>query len=157
VQHIVSKTGPGKGVGMLRFIAEKGLIICVLTIFLPIQATPVLADFKLSAAQSVTHTKETVTVNYLIKYTGPIYAIAITIRLPDKVTLISSHTHTQPAIQPQKGDSGKLEFVWINPPKSPFNLNYSVISAGNNGFIQTRITYRRLNKELQYDLPDLKI
>jgi hypothetical protein len=157
VQHIDSKTGPGKGVGMLRYIGEKCLTICVLTILLIIQARPVLSEFKLSAAQSVTQTNETVTVNNSITYTGPIYAIAITIHLPEKVTFISSNTNTYPAIQPQKGDIGMLEFVWIKPPESPFKLSYSVKSSTVAGFIQSRITYRRLNEELHYDLPNVQM
>jgi len=155
--HIDSKTGPGKGVGMLRIIDENWLTISILLILLSNQTVPVYAEYQLSATHSVSYANEFITVNNTIKYTGPIYAFAMSIRLPDNVIFISSNTNSQPAIQPQKGDMGKLEFIWIKPPESPCKLIYSVKSETRSGVIQSRVTYRRRNGALYYDLPNVHL
>jgi len=118
---------------------------------------PVFSEFTLSSAQSVAYTNGTVTVNNSIEYTGPLYAIAITIHLPENVMYISSKTTSQPVIQPQRGDIGLLEFVWITPPESPFDLSYSVKSVVSSGVIQAKVLYRRMNEELHYDLPNVQL
>jgi len=99
---------------------------------------------RMSAIPTVTFSDtKHLTVNNVIKYTGQIYAIAMSIQLPDKALFVSSKTQTKPVLQPQNGDAGLLEFIWITPPKSPFNLIYTVNHEKATGDIQSKIIYRR--------------
>ena len=156
-QLIDSKPGPGKGIGMFIFYKEKWLTVIIVTIVMSIQTVPVHSEKQLFATHSVNYISNIISVNNSINYTGTIYAIAISIHLPSKVRFISSSTNTQPIIQPQKGDTGTLEFVWIKPPESPFQLMYSVESAATSGSIHSKIIYRRLNGSLNYDLPEVQL
>jgi len=142
---------------MFRFIDEKWLTIFVLTVFLTIQVSSVYSTDQLTATNSVNYSNEIFSINSSIQYTGPIYAIAISIFLPENVIYISSTTNSKPIIQPQKGDMGTIEFIWLKPPESPFHLNYLVKSASQSAIIHSRVTYRRLNEELHYNLPEIKL
>jgi hypothetical protein len=139
------------------FFDKKWLTISVLAIILSIQTAPVFSENQLSATQSVTYANELISINNSINYSGPIYAFAISIHLPDDVIFILSKTNSIPVIQPQKGDTDTLEFIWITPPESPVNLMYSVKSTVSSGIIQSKVIYRRNNGTLYYDLPDVQI
>ena len=142
---------------MFRIIDKKWVIIFVWTLLMSTHSSTVFSEYQLTANQSVSYANESVIVNNSVKYTGPIYAIAMSVFLPENVSFISSNTNERPIISPKKGDTGTLEFVWLKPPESPFHMNYIVKSARSSGVIHSRITYRRLNAALHYDLPDVHL
>ena len=142
---------------MFRFSIENWLIISVLTLWLSTQTAVVFSADSLSANQSIFYSNNEITINNTIKYTGPIYAFAMSIFLPKNVFFMAFDTNSQPVIQPSVGDAGTVEFVWIKPPESPFQLKYTVKSTTTKGNIQSRVTYRRMKGEIHYNFPDVHL
>ena len=142
---------------MFRFSNENWLIISVLTIWLSTQTSLVFSADNMTANQSISYSNNEITINNTIKYTGSIYAFAMSIFLPKNVFFMAFDTNSQPVIQPNVGDTGTVEFVWIKPPESPFHLKYSVKSSTTKGIIQSRVTYRKMKGEIHYNLPDVHI
>jgi hypothetical protein len=100
----------------------------------------------------------TIEVLNTIEYTGTISAMAIKVDLPNNVEFVSVAGDYPPAIQPAKGDTGLLEFLWITTPPSPFVFTYTVATFdGAKGEINADVNYRREAGPLYTTIAPVKV
>jgi len=94
---------------------------------------------------------ETLNVITSIEYSDSITALGFRATLPEGWSFLSVTGDYEPALKPQEGSNGTIEFVWINIPASPFTLTYTVSVPSNESGekeISSEVVYRRLGGEL---------
>ncbi|MBI2424142.1 MAG: hypothetical protein HYV27_15025 [Candidatus Hydrogenedentes bacterium] len=96
---------------------------------------------------------EPVEVTLTVEYTGkePIHALAVEEILPDGWSFLSTAGAHTPAIVPEEGAAGTLNFVWIQVPPMPLTFTYRALPA-TAATIVGKAIYRRSGGEEQSEL-----
>ena len=66
------------------------------------------------------------TVTHTVEYEGKAAALGVKVTLPEGCSFVAVKGENAPAVAPQAGATGTLEFAWIDIPASGFTFAYVV-------------------------------